>query len=160
MEATSFWGREGEGAATDKMEETFLSQPSKEKGGGQPDVENYKSPPTISARRKHERNVWFEESKQCFYCGKSCLSEQICQTLYHISKDLMRSACLCDARGPRMVNNVNTISVPVDILYVLCLEINGLWNCKANIAHLNVWLMVTVVYFWHVWFRSTCDLIE
>lgn len=32
MEATSFWGREGEGAATDKMEETFISQPSKECG--------------------------------------------------------------------------------------------------------------------------------
>lgn len=30
MQATSFWGSEGEGGVTDKMEETFLSQPSKE----------------------------------------------------------------------------------------------------------------------------------
>ena len=30
IEATSFTGREGEGVVTDKMEETFLSQPSKE----------------------------------------------------------------------------------------------------------------------------------
>lgn len=37
MEATSFWGREGEGAVTDKMEETFLSQPSKECGGREGD---------------------------------------------------------------------------------------------------------------------------
>ena len=31
MEATSFWGREGKDTATDKMEETFLPQPSEEK---------------------------------------------------------------------------------------------------------------------------------
>lgn len=35
MQATSFWGRKGEGAVTDKMEETFLSQPSKESVGGE-----------------------------------------------------------------------------------------------------------------------------
>lgn len=54
MEATSFWGRKGKGAATDKMEETFLSQPSKESGAEtvrQTDLKNYESPLTISKLR-------------------------------------------------------------------------------------------------------------
>lgn len=76
-----FEAEKSEGAVTDKMEETFLSQPSKE-CGGETYLGNYETPLTISKWRWCRQIAMFEFSavtgeSSVFNCGKSCLSQQI-----------------------------------------------------------------------------------
>lgn len=61
MEATSFGGKEGEGVATDKTEETFLTQPSeREKRENEQEREKQRTTEKDSERQGERERDYYE----------------------------------------------------------------------------------------------------